>query len=123
MRQYTIHHTVHLHPMMLMHCGQRLKLTEKLYAEDRLVQEATGTVLHVVLDPSEPLHEPDENGNIVQGKSNDNPNEAAKNQDGTNKSAMQRLSEYGTAAKNYDYKAAAESAKNYDYKAAAENAK
>ena len=51
--------------MLLLHAGQRLKLTEKISPEDRLVQEATGTVLRVVLDPNEPNPQPDEHDNIV----------------------------------------------------------
>ena len=102
MRSYNIHYTAHLHPMMMLHAGQRLKLTEKVSAEDRLageiiigqynaiikeffvpevcgqylgaltiiicpglVQEATGTVLKLVLDPAEPPVQPDEHGNII----------------------------------------------------------
>ena len=65
MRSYNIHYTGHLHPMILLHAGQRLKLTEKISPEDRLVQEAQGTVLKVVCDPAEPNPQPDEHGNIV----------------------------------------------------------
>ena len=67
--------------------------------------------------------EKDAQGNIIRGKNNGNPNEAAKNGDGSNKSMKEKLGEYGTAVKNYDYKAAADSVKNYDYKKAAEDTK
>ena len=33
--------------------GQRVRLTEKISAGHRLVQEAEGTVVHIVLDPEE----------------------------------------------------------------------
>lgn len=66
--------------------------------------------------------EKDSDGNIIR-KNNGNPNEAAKNGEGSNKSIKEKLGEYGTAMKNYDYKAAADGVKNYDYKKAAEDTK
>ena len=65
LRTWNIHNTAHLHPVMLLHVGQRLKLTEKISAEDRLVQEAVGTVIGPVLDPAEPPVKVDNDGNVT----------------------------------------------------------
>ena len=67
--------------------------------------------------------EKDANGNVIVGKNNGNPNEAAKNGDGTKSAIKEKLAQAGTAMKNYDYKAAADGVKNYDYKKAAESTK
>lgn len=67
--------------------------------------------------------ENDAQGNVVRGKNSGNPNEAAKNGDGSNKTMKEKFGEYGTAVKNYDYKSAVDQAKNYDYKKAAEDTK
>ena len=64
-RSYNMHFTGHLHPVMLVHIGQRLRLTEKISAADALVQEATGTVLRIVFDPAETSLQPDNNNNVV----------------------------------------------------------
>ena len=65
MRTYNIHYTGHLHCTMLLHVGQRVKLTEKISAADALVQEATGTFLRLVPDPAEPPMQPDKDGNVI----------------------------------------------------------
>ena len=43
--------------------GQRVRLTEKISADHRLVQEAEGTVVHIVLDPEECVEA--ENGEVA----------------------------------------------------------
>ena len=53
LRHWNIHDTAHLHTLLPAYPGQRVRLTEKISADHRLVQEAEGTVVHVVLDPEE----------------------------------------------------------------------
>ena len=53
LRQWNIHDTAHLHTLLPVYVGQRVRLTEKLSAEHRFVQEAEGTLICVVTDPEE----------------------------------------------------------------------
>ena len=53
LRHWNIHDTAHLHTLLPAYVGQRVRLTEQISAEHRLVQEAEGTVVHIVLDPQE----------------------------------------------------------------------
>ena len=55
LRHWNIHETGHLHTLLPAYVGQRVRLTEKISADHRLVQEAEGTVVHIVLDPEECL--------------------------------------------------------------------
>ena len=48
-RWWNINETGHLHMLLPLHVGMRVRLTEKLSAEDNLVQEAEGTVLAIVM--------------------------------------------------------------------------
>ena len=48
MRTYNIHYTAHLHPTMLLHAGQRLKLTEKISAEDRTLADLFGPFTNIL---------------------------------------------------------------------------
>ena len=52
-RTWNIHYTAKLHTLLPLYVGQRVRLTEKLSADDMLVQEAEGTVVDVVLDPAD----------------------------------------------------------------------
>ena len=42
MRQWNIHDTAHLHTLLLLYSGQRVRLTEKISPEHRIVQETEG---------------------------------------------------------------------------------
>ena len=58
MRQWNIHDTAHLHTLLPLYSGQRVRLTEKFSPDHRIVQETEGTVMFVVPDPTEsPLPE------------------------------------------------------------------
>ena len=61
LRQRNIHDTAHLHTLLPLYVGQRVRLTEKLSAEHRFVQEAEGTLICVVTDP-------DESQDLTQGE-------------------------------------------------------
>ena len=50
---YNYNETAHLQSILPLHTGQRVRLTEKASPADDLVQEAEGTVIHVVCDPQE----------------------------------------------------------------------
>ena len=52
-RHWNIHDTAHLHTLLPTYPGQRVRLTEKLSADHRFVQEAEGTVICTVPDPDE----------------------------------------------------------------------
>ena len=56
LRHWNIHDTAHLHTLLPAHVGQRVRLTEKISADYRLVQEAEGTVMHIVLDREETVN-------------------------------------------------------------------
>ena len=53
LRHWNIHDTAHLHTLLPLYVGQQVRLTEKVSANHRLVQEAEGTVVQIVLDPLE----------------------------------------------------------------------
>ena len=53
MRQWNIHDTAHLRTLLPLYSGQRVRLTEKLSPDHRIVQETEGTVIFVVPDPAE----------------------------------------------------------------------
>lgn len=53
LRNWNIHDTAHLHTLLPAYPGQRVRLTEKISADHRLVQEAEGTVVQIVLDVQE----------------------------------------------------------------------
>ena len=53
MRQWNIHDTAHLHTLLPLYSGQRVRLTEKMSPEHRIVQETEGTLISVVPDPAE----------------------------------------------------------------------
>ena len=53
MRHWNIHDTAHLHTLLPLYSGQRVRLTEKISPEHRIVQETEGTVIFVVPDPAE----------------------------------------------------------------------
>ena len=53
MRQWNIHDTAHLHTLLPLYSGQRVRLTEKLSPDHRIVQETEGTVIFVVPEPAE----------------------------------------------------------------------
>ena len=53
MRHWNIHDTAHLHTLLPLYSGQRVRLTEKLSPEHRIVQETEGTLIFVVPDPAE----------------------------------------------------------------------
>ena len=55
LRHWNVHDTAHLHTLLPAYPGQRVRLTEKMFPDHRFVQEAEGTVIHVVLDPAENL--------------------------------------------------------------------
>ena len=55
LRHWNIHDTAHLHTLLPAYPGQRVRLTEKISGDHRLVQEAEGTVVHIVPDPQENL--------------------------------------------------------------------
>ena len=52
-RHWNIHDTAHLHTLLPTYPGQRVRLTEKMSADHRFVQEAEGTVICTVPDPDE----------------------------------------------------------------------
>ncbi len=52
-RCFNIHTTGHLHSMLPLHVGMRVRLTEKLSAVDFLVQDAEGTLVALAFDESE----------------------------------------------------------------------
>ena len=53
MRHWNIHDTAHLHTLLPLYSGQRVRLTEKISPEHRIVQETEGTLIFVVPDPAE----------------------------------------------------------------------
>ena len=53
LRHWNVHDTAHLHTLLPAYVGERVRLTENISADHRLVQEAEGTVVHIVLDPEE----------------------------------------------------------------------
>ena len=53
LRHWNVHGTAHLHTLLPAYVGQCVCLTDNISADHRLVQEAEGTVVHVVLDPEE----------------------------------------------------------------------
>ena len=52
MRHWNIHDTAHLHTLLPLYSGQRVRLTEKMSPEHRIVQETEGTLISVVPDPA-----------------------------------------------------------------------
>ena len=53
MRHWNIHDTARLHTLLPLYSGQRVRLTEKMSPEHRIVQETEGTLIFVVPDPAE----------------------------------------------------------------------
>ena len=53
LRRWNVHDTGHLRTLLPAYVGERVRLTEKISADHRLVQEAEGTVVHIVPDPEE----------------------------------------------------------------------
>ena len=53
MRHWNVRDTGHLHTILPAYVGERVRLAEKISADHRLVQEAEGTVVHIVPDPEE----------------------------------------------------------------------
>ena len=55
MRHWNIHDTGHLHTLLPLYSGQRVRLTEKISPEHRIVQETEGTIIFVVPHPAETI--------------------------------------------------------------------
>ncbi len=53
LRHWNIHDTAHLHTLLPMYPGERVRLSEKVAADHRFVQESEGIMLSVVHDPLE----------------------------------------------------------------------
>ena len=53
LRHWNSHDTGHLHTLLPAYAGERVRLTENISADHRLVQEAEGTVVHIALYPEE----------------------------------------------------------------------